>query len=118
MEKSNMPVLPKALLSALTVIQLIDIAIHAATNQIELLRVSSNAVIFILVILVVIGRQLAMKTPVYFGAVALYAALNGVFLALYGLTNPEQGDAPRTMLFILVLVTVLLPIPLFKKLKS
>jgi hypothetical protein len=37
-----------------------------------------------------------------------YLVLNVVFLAQNGLTNPEQGYAPRTTLFVVVFLTVTL----------
>lgn len=40
--------------------------------------------------------------------IAAYLLLNLVFLALNGLTNPEQGGTLRVTLFMLVFITVML----------
>ena len=38
----------------------------------------------------------------------MYALLNAIFVALYGVTNPGQNDAPRNMVFLLVFSTLAL----------
>jgi len=97
-------VLPLGL--SIVVIQLIDVALHVATDQVELIRVLSN---------VIIGgwglwslRDGVRIRLAGFLAVAVYLGLNLAFLAMNGLTNPDKGDAPRLTLFVLVGLTTAL----------
>jgi hypothetical protein len=88
-------------------IQVFDVILHAATDQLEFLRVTSNIIILIwLTVLFLVNVRI--KPIASFGTTGLYLFLNLLFLAQAGFTNPEQDDAPRTMLFILVALTVLL----------
>lgn len=91
----------------IALIQLIDIIIHAATDQLEFLRVTSNILILIWLTVLCLTK---VKTNRFasFGTVGLYLFLNLLFLAQAGFTNPTQGGAPRTMLFILVILTTAL----------
>jgi len=90
-----------------TLIQIFDVIIHAATDQLEFLRVTSNIVILIWLTMLFFGK-FKTKSIASFGAVGLFLFLNFLFLAQAGLTNPEQGNAPRTMLFLLVILTTFL----------
>jgi hypothetical protein len=93
---------------ALILVQLLDIIIHAATNQLEPLRVSSN-IIIVVWLLVVAMRNVKLNTlQVAAFAIGAYLVLNVVFLALEGITNEAQGGSLRVALFILVSVTLLL----------
>lgn len=87
----------------IVLLQVFDIIIHAATNQLELLRVTANSLI--------IAAFLAMHNPVmrlkHWRVVGIYLALNLFFLAREGFTNPATGE-PRTALFILVVLTTAL----------
>jgi len=92
----------------IALIQLFDILIHAATDQLEVLRVSSNIIILLWLALVVLGRFKPKFLLTAFGSTGLYLILNVVFLAREGLTNPEQGGELRVLLFGLVFLTTTL----------
>lgn len=96
----------KFLLSVIALLQLFDIFIHAATNQLEFLRVTSNLVVLVWLMLVFIDKTDTKFLLAVIGSVGLYLILNTIFLVQAGLTNPAQGGAPRTMLFALVALTV------------
>ena len=87
--------------------QLFDLVLHAITNQLEFLRVTSNIIILLWLMLFLFGK---MKISYFasFGTIGLYLFSNILFLAQAGLTNPAQGGAPRTLLFILVFLTIVL----------
>lgn len=104
--QSNMAL--KGLGGAILVIQVIDIAIHAATQQIETLRVASNLLILAWVAVVMLGKIREKFTVVASSTIGTYLALNVIFLLREGLTNPNQGGELRVMLFVLVGVTVVL----------
>lgn len=89
-------------------IQVFDIVIHAATNQLEFLRVMSNVIILIWLAVTAWGKGAAQFLHTAIGSIGLYLFLNILFLAREGLTNPDQGGDLRTTLFMLVLLTVLL----------
>ena len=89
-------------------VQLLDIALHIATNQVEPLRVTSNLVI--LGWLAFAGFRQAPSfgsTPALF-VVLGYLGLNILFLPREGFTNPNQGGGIRYPLFCLVGLTVIL----------
>ena len=103
----------------IALVQLVDIALHAATNQLEPLRVSSNLVILLWLAISLFGRLGDKFRPVLGTGTAFarwlalafpgtYLLLNLVFLALEGVTNPEQGGALRITLFGLVTLTTAL----------
>jgi len=98
----------KAVALGITVIQIFDIFIHAATNQLEPLRVTSNLVILVWLAVWAFGKIKNKLRPASIGAVSLYLLLNIIFLAREGFTNPEQGGEPRVMLFALVFLTTVL----------
>ena len=57
-----------------------------------------------------VGALLLVRLSAHFnlvsyGALIFYALLNTPFVAIYGLTNPNQDDALRVMLFVLVFFT-------------
>jgi len=89
-------------------IQLLDIILHAATNQLEPLRVASNLVILLWLAVIASGRLKLRSRLLSVAAVSGYLLLNLIFLALEGVTNPQQGGALRLSLFGLVSATVLL----------
>jgi len=88
------------------VIQLIDVAVHVATGQAELIRILSNVIIGGWAVWSLSG--VARVRGAGLAAVAAYLGLNLAFLAMNGLTNPAQGDAPRVTLFVLVGLTTAL----------
>lgn len=85
-------------------IQLFDVLIHAATDQLEPLRVVSNLVIIIWV-LVLLSGKVSKIMPVALGSIGIYLCLNIIFLTLEGVTNPNQGDELRVTLFLLLFLT-------------
>lgn len=106
----------KVLAIGIVLIQILDILIHAATDQLEFLRVTSNVVILVWPAIVLSGKFNAKFLQAAISSIGLYLILNGIFLAREGLTNPEQGGEPRVMLFVLVILTALLSIILaFKR---
>ncbi len=99
-------VFAKGLVGAILLIQVFDIVIHVATNQIEPLRITSNLIIFAWIALIMSGKfidNLFQTTGVFLFA---YLACNGLFLVREGVTNPNQGGQLRVVLFVLVGVTV------------
>jgi hypothetical protein len=93
---------------AIALVQLSDLLLHAASNQLEPLRVTSNLVILLWLAIAASGRlntRLQLAALVSIGA---YLLLNLVFLAREGLTNPAQGGALRVALFGLMFFTVAL----------
>lgn len=107
----------KSLGVAIILIQLFDIVVHAATGQLELLRVTSNLIILAWVFLLLSGKLNAKIRELGLGSIGAYLGLNLIFLALEGLTNPNTG-APRSMLFLLVILTTALSSVLFAQLKK
>lgn len=94
---------------AIVLVQLFDVAIHAATDQLEPLRVASNVVILVWAALALSGRFDA-RFRIAVASIGAYLALNVLFLAREGVTNPAQGGEFRTMLFLLVLLTTALSV--------
>lgn len=92
----------------IAIVQVFDILIHAATDQLEFLRVTANIILLVWLVIVFVGRLGQVSKAASAGAISLYLLLNLIFLFQAGFTNPDQGGAPRTMLFILVLLTIVL----------
>lgn len=95
---------------AIALVQFFDIAIHAATDQLEPLRVASNVVILLWLVLPASSKISGYKGRTGFASMAVYLLLNGIFLAQAGFTNPAQGGEVRWMLFLLVALTLTLAI--------
>lgn len=85
-----------------------DVVIHAATNQLEPIRVAANIIILLWLVAINWGRFKANFLPISFSSIGAYLVLNLIFLAREGLTNPTQGNEPRLMLFLLLIVTLIL----------
>ena len=101
--------LPIYILSAvIALVQLVDIVIHVANAMIEPMRLLSNGFIFAWLGIVLSGRLNHLPWRAASGFVGLYVLLNALFLATEGLTNPENGDQFRTVLFVLICVSVAL----------
>lgn len=98
----------RVLALAIIAVQLFDIILHAATNQLEPIRVASNVVIIVWLALVLFDKLSTRFLLAASIAIGLYLVLNLLFLAREGITNPAQGDALRLMLFALVFLTVAL----------
>jgi len=97
----------RMLLSIIGLVQVFDIFVHVALNQAEPLRIIGNIVVLLLLASLAF-RSGASKTnfrQIALGAVISYLVLNGIFLAIHGVTN--QGN-PRTVMFLLVGVTTVL----------
>jgi len=89
----------------IVIIQLLDIVLHAATDQLEIIRVTSNLVILTWLATSFSGRVKNLF-PISLGAIGAYLLLNVLFLAREGIYNMEQGDSLRVTLFVLLLLTV------------
>lgn len=89
----------RGLVVSLVVIQLIDIAIHVGTGQVEPVRILSNLIIGSWAIWGLFTKTAALSGLI---AILLYLGLNGWFVAMHGITNPDQGGALRVTLFVLV----------------
>ena len=96
----------RVLSGALVLVQIFDLAIHLATDQIEPLRITASVVILLWLAAIALektGRRVGLLSA---AAIGVYLLLNLLFLAFEGVTNPAQGDTLRTTLFVLVGVTV------------
>lgn len=98
------------LCTVIALVQVFDIVVHVATDQIEPIRITSNVLIFVWLGIVASGSLNQMAWRVAGGFVGVYAVLNVIFLAENGLTNPDNNDQFRTVLFVLVGVTVALSV--------
>lgn len=98
----------RVLIIVISTIQLLDILLHAATNQLEPLRVTSNVIILIWLTLMLFGKLDARFFPGAIIAVGLYLVLNTLFLAREGVTNAAQGGGLRVTMLVLVFLTVAL----------
>jgi hypothetical protein len=105
---NNTAIARKTLVIAIVIVQLIDIVLHAATHQLELLRVSSNLVILLWAAITVSGWLRPNLRLAALVSIAAYLVLNLIFLALYGITNPAQGGALRVSLVVLIFATLAL----------
>lgn len=92
----------------IALIQLIDIAIHVATDQAEAIRIVSNGLILSGLVLVALLKAPRYSSFILAGASAVYLALNIIFVIQHGLTNLEQGGQPRAALILLVVLTLIL----------
>lgn len=99
---------PTILVVIIALVQLFDIAIHAATDQLEPLRVTSNVVVLLWLALLASGKISAYKGQTGVASTGVYLLLNGIFLAQAGFTNPTQGGAVRWMLLLLIALTLAL----------
>ena len=80
-------------------IQAVDVFIHVASGQVETLRISGN-------VMLVIGAWMILASPGGAKGVGIangiaFVLLNGVFLSVSGVSNPETGSL-RMPLFVLV----------------
>lgn len=105
--KNTNPILKISGIS-IAIVQIFDIFIHAATNQLEPLRVTSNLVLLAWLMIWMFGKSKDIFRTTSIGAIGLYLLLNIIFLAREGFTNPKQGGEPRAMLFVLVFLTAVL----------
>lgn len=101
-----------ALAVAVALVQLADIAMHAAIGQLEPLRIASNGLMLVGAAAAMVRRGHRLIMPVVAGCIVAYLVLNLLFVLLYGITNPEQEGQVRTALIALVALTVALSAPL------
>ena len=94
--------------AVITLVQLFDIVVHVANDMIEPMRITSSVFILVWLGIVLSGRLNHIPWRVASGFIGLYLLLNALFVATEGLTNPDNGDQFRTVLFVLVGVTVAL----------
>ena len=104
----NTDTILKTLGIGIAVIQLTDIIIHAASNQLEIIRVSSNLIILLWLMVFMLNWYKTKFPQISISSIGLYVILNFIFLAREGLTNPEQGGSLRITLFLLMFLTVTL----------
>ncbi len=101
----------------LLLVQLFDIVIHAATDQLEPLRVTSNLIIIAWLATIAFGRADGKNVTAALISIGGYFGLNIIFLALEGLTNPNTGEL-RITLFLLVFLTTALSTALYFQMKN
>ena len=93
----------------IAIVQVFDIFIHVATNQVEPIRITSNIIILLWLTTVFILSTFNVNfLKMAIGSIVSYLVLNIIFLMLEGVTNAEQGGELRVTLFVLVLLTVTL----------
>lgn len=85
-------------------IQAVDVFIHVASGQVETLRISAS-------IMLVIGAWMILASPGGAKGVGIangfaFLVLNGVFLSVSGVSNPETGSL-RIPLFVLVSLSLM-----------
>jgi hypothetical protein len=100
----------------LALLQIVDLLLHAATGQLEPLRVTANLIILLWLGFFASGSLKTHRAALL--ATGSYLALNLLFLALNGVTNPAQGGELRITLFGLVFVTAGLSGVLYKRITS
>ena len=98
----------KILRIGIVLLQLFDIFIHAVTDQLEILRVTSNIIILLWLAIAATGKFNGKFLQIAMGSVGTYLILNIIFLALEGLRNMEQGGELRVTLFLLIFLTTAL----------
>ena len=91
-------------------LQLFDIFIHAVTDQLEILRVTSNIIVLVWLAIAAAGKFNGKYLQIPMGSVGAYLILNITFLALEGVRNMEQGGELRVTLFLLIFLTTALSI--------
>lgn len=117
MLEQETPKLSKVFSIGIIIVQLFDIVIHAATDQLEPLRAASNLIIMVWIVIVLKGKFIDRIFALACGSIGFYLGLNLIFLFREGMTNPNTGGV-RTMLFLLVLLTMVLSIVLIIQLKK
>lgn len=93
---------PLGLFYLVILLQVLDVVIHVATNQIEPLRLLASGV---LAAAVISTRFLAQRNFSLLGpAIGIYLALNLIFVFQNGLFNNVSGE-PRVALILLVVAS-------------
>ena len=91
------------ILGAVMAVQILDVGLHIAINEVEILRVMSNALLLIATSLGVFLTR-SSRAVLWGGAIG-YVVLNLVFVALFGLENPATG-VNRAPLFVFMAVSL------------
>lgn len=86
-------------------LQTLDVVVHAATDQLEPLRVASNVLLGLAAS--VAARSSRFAGPILLSASGAYLAMNVLFLFQYGVINPNT-DALRAPLFGFVIGSLVL----------
>ena len=102
--------------AAMIAVQLLDMVAHIAIGQAEMLRIVSNIIIIVTTISLWMD-WLANPRMTIVASLAMYLALNGMFVQTYGLTNPMQGDALRIALFVFIGITTVLTVWMFVQIR-
>lgn len=89
----------RRILGALVIWNVIDIAIHVAVDEVELLRVSSNVVLIVAAATVLLGRAGAHPADPLALAGVVYLALNIAFVI---------GNGPAVPMTVFIVVSVVL----------
>ncbi|MEO0550779.1 MAG: hypothetical protein AAFZ91_12740 [Pseudomonadota bacterium] len=93
----------RAAFSLIIFVQVIDVGIHVAANQVEPVRILAGVILTLYSGLGLTGRASVGSALT---ASAAYLVLNAWFLSAHGLTNPDIGNAPRYALFALVTISI------------
>lgn len=112
MKKGRSPLVPLGLLIA---VQMLDVALHVATEQFEPIRIASNLILAVGAVAGAMMAGPASRTLVPVTAIA-YLAMNLWFLSRHGLVNPAT-EALRLALFALVLASLALAVWLIRRLR-
>lgn len=97
----------KSLIAAIAAIQVLDILVHAATNQLEVLRVSSNIIILAWLITLMLNKANKKSRLYPYASLGIYLVLNILFLTQEGLINASQGGGLRVALLLFVSLTMI-----------
>ncbi len=86
--------------TAVVVVQTLDVLIHAVSGMFEPLRVSAN-------VMLVLGAWMILGSPAGAKGVGVangfaFLVLNGVFVAVHGITNPVTGNLRVPMVVLVV----------------
>ena len=94
----------KVLWIGIALVQVFDIVIHAATDQLEAIRVASNLIVLLWLAALATGKIRTHHGQAATGVVGIYLVLNLIFLASNGVTN--SGEL-RVTLFLVLTLTVI-----------
>lgn len=86
--------------AAVVVLQALDVLIHVASGMLEPLRISAN-------VMLVVGAWMILGSPAGAKGVGVangfaFLVLNGVFVAVHGMTNPVTGNVRLPMVVLVV----------------
>ena len=98
----------KRILGALIIWNLVDIAIHIAVDEVEIARVSANAVLIVAAIAVLVERAGAHPAHPILLALIVFVALNVAFII---------GNGPAVPMTILIVVSVVLTVAAIQRLR-